>query len=62
MVRRLYGDPLGVRLLLAARTEAELDDVYPDLAEAYRETAQQAPAYREWLERSGVDNPVPALP
>ncbi|WP_329533265.1 LysR family transcriptional regulator [Streptomyces sp. NBC_01450] len=62
VVRRLYGDPLGVRLLLAARTEAELDDVYPDLAEAYRETAQQAPAYREWLERSGVDNPVPALP
>jgi DNA-binding transcriptional LysR family regulator len=62
VVRRLHGDPLGVRLLLAARTEAELDDVYPDLAEAYRETAQQAPAYREWLERSGVDNPVPALP
>jgi DNA-binding transcriptional LysR family regulator len=62
VVRRLYGDPLGVRLLLAARTEAELDDVYPDLAEAYRETAQQAPAYREWLERGGVDNPVPALP
>ncbi|GAX56298.1 LysR family transcriptional regulator [Streptomyces olivochromogenes] len=62
VVRRLYGDPLGVRLLLAARTEAELDGVYPDLAEAYRETAQQSPAYREWLEHSGVDNPVPALP
>ncbi|MFF3575642.1 LysR family transcriptional regulator [Streptomyces mirabilis] len=62
VVRRLCGDPLGVRLLLAARTEAELDGVYPDLAEAYRETAQQSPAYREWLERSGVDNPVPALP
>jgi DNA-binding transcriptional LysR family regulator len=62
VVRRLYGDPLGVRLLLAARTEAELDGVYPDLAQAYRETAQQSPAYREWLERSGVDNPVPALP
>ncbi|MCT9111800.1 LysR family transcriptional regulator [Streptomyces mirabilis] len=62
VVRRLYGDPLGVRLLLAARTEAELDGVYPDLAEAYRETAQQSPAYREWLERSGVDNPAPALP
>ncbi|MCX4435281.1 MULTISPECIES: LysR family transcriptional regulator [Streptomyces] len=62
VVRRLYGDPLGVRLLLAARTETELDGVYPDLAEAYRETAQQSPAYREWLERSGVDNPVPALP
>ncbi|MGC2997739.1 LysR family transcriptional regulator [Streptomyces sp. G35A] len=61
-VRRLYGDPLGVRLLLAARTEAELEGVYPDLAEAYREVAHQAPAYREWLERGGSGSPVPALP
>ncbi|MET7854472.1 LysR family transcriptional regulator [Streptomyces avermitilis] len=50
-VRRLHGDPLGVRLLLAARTEEELDGVFPELAEAYWETARQAPAYREWLER-----------
>ncbi|BAC72118.1 MULTISPECIES: LysR family transcriptional regulator [Streptomyces] len=50
-VRRLHGDPLGVRLLVAARTEAELDGVFPELAEAYWETARQAPAYREWLER-----------
>ncbi|MFD5078801.1 LysR family transcriptional regulator [Streptomyces sp. NPDC058371] len=50
-VRRLAGDPLGVRLLLAARTEAELDAVYPGLEEAYWETARQAPAYGEWLER-----------
>ncbi|MET7604731.1 LysR family transcriptional regulator [Streptomyces avermitilis] len=49
-VRRLHGDPLGVRLLLAARTEAELDGVFPELAAAYWETARQAPAYREWLE------------
>ncbi|MFF1276137.1 LysR family transcriptional regulator [Streptomyces marokkonensis] len=49
-VRRLYGDPLGVRLLLAARTDTELEGVYPDLADAYREVARQAPAYREWLE------------
>lgn len=49
-VRRLYGDPLGVRLLLAARTDTELEGVYPDLAEAYREVARQAPGYREWLE------------
>ncbi|MFF7854483.1 LysR substrate-binding domain-containing protein [Streptomyces sp. NPDC007904] len=61
-VRRLHGDPLGVRLLLAARTEAELEGVYPDLAEAYREVAHQAPAYREWLERGGSGSPVPALP
>ncbi|MFD8518568.1 LysR family transcriptional regulator [Streptomyces capillispiralis] len=61
-VRRLYGDPLGVRLLLAARTDTELEGVYPDLAEAYREAARQAPAYREWLESGGPEPPVPALP
>lgn len=49
-VRRLHGDPLGVRLLLAARTETDLDGVYPALEEAYWEAARQAPAYREWLE------------
>nr|AAL61981.1 LysR-like transcriptional activator SnpR [Expression vector pANT849]AAL61985.1 LysR-like transcriptional activator SnpR [Expression vector pANT1200]AAL61988.1 LysR-like transcriptional activator SnpR [Expression vector pANT1201]AAL61991.1 LysR-like transcriptional activator SnpR [Expression vector pANT1202]AAL61992.1 LysR-like transcriptional activator SnpR [Streptomyces sp. C5]ABC02232.1 SnpR [Expression vector JN100] len=61
-VRRLHGDPLGVRLLLAARTDTELEGVYPDLAEAYGEVARQAPAYREWLERSGSGALVPALP
>ncbi|WP_329274226.1 LysR family transcriptional regulator [Streptomyces sp. NBC_01451] len=64
-VRRLHGDPLGVRLLLAARTETELDRVHPALAEAYEEVARQAPAYREWLEQSTVATaPVsaPALP
>ena len=50
-VRRLDGDPLGVRLLLAARTQADLDSVRPELEEAYWEAARQAPAYREWLER-----------
>ncbi|MGV9994867.1 LysR family transcriptional regulator [Streptomyces sp. NPDC003374] len=50
-VRPLEGDPIGVRLLLAARTEAELDEGYAELEEAYWEAAQQAPAYREWLER-----------
>ena len=44
------GDPLGVRLLLAARTDTELEGVYPHLADAYQEVARQAPAYREWLE------------
>ncbi|WP_432057027.1 LysR family transcriptional regulator [Streptomyces sp. bgisy022] len=61
-VRPLHGDPLGVRLLLAARTDTELDGVYPDLADAYDEVARQAPAYREWLERGGSEAPVPALP
>lgn len=49
-VRRLHGDPLGVRLLLAARTETDLDGALPTLEEAYWESARQAPAYREWLE------------
>ncbi|MGI5376830.1 LysR family transcriptional regulator [Streptomyces sp. CA-251387] len=62
-VRRLHGDPLGVRLLLAARTETELDGVYPALEEAYWEAARHAPAYREWLEHDGERQPpVPALP
>ncbi|MFF7050820.1 LysR substrate-binding domain-containing protein [Streptomyces griseorubiginosus] len=66
-VRRLHGDPLGVRLLLAARTETDLDGVRPALEEAYWETARQAPAYREWLERGGAGcgerrPTVPAVP
>jgi DNA-binding transcriptional LysR family regulator len=53
-VRRIQGDPLGVRLLLAARTEGELDSVFPGLWEAYAEVAREAPGYREWLDRVGV--------
>ncbi|MEV0554177.1 MULTISPECIES: LysR family transcriptional regulator [unclassified Streptomyces] len=53
-VRRIQGDPLGVRLLLAARTEGELDFVFPGLWEAYSEVAREAPGYREWLDRVGV--------
>ncbi|MER6262547.1 MULTISPECIES: LysR family transcriptional regulator [unclassified Streptomyces] len=53
-IRPLEGDPIGVRLLLAARTEAELDDVYQELAESYWTVARDAPAYREWLERARV--------
>ncbi len=59
-VRRLYGDPLGVRLLLAARTRAELDAVYPALEEAYWEVARQSPAYRALLDDPGLA--VPARP
>ncbi|MDH6214955.1 LysR family transcriptional regulator [Streptomyces pseudovenezuelae] len=71
-VRRLHGDPLGVRLLLAARTETDLDGALPALREAYWEAAREAPAYREWLEREGTrplpdggglrPEPAPALP
>ncbi|MGW3506100.1 LysR family transcriptional regulator [Streptomyces sp. NPDC000994] len=53
-IRPLEGDPIGVRLLLAARSEAELDHVYVELEEAYWEAAHQAPAYQEWLARSGT--------
>ncbi|TPQ21701.1 LysR family transcriptional regulator [Streptomyces sporangiiformans] len=53
-VRRIQGDPLGVRLLLAARMQADLDSVYPDLEEAYWETARQSPGYREWLKKRGA--------
>lgn len=64
-VRPLRGDPIGVRLLTAARTETELDGVFPALEEAYWEVARLAPAYREWLEHDAVRQmatPVPALP
>ncbi|WP_055525120.1 LysR family transcriptional regulator [Streptomyces graminilatus] len=67
-VRRLHGDPLGVRLLLAARTETELDRVHPALAEAYEEVAREAPAYgeyresREWPARGEAKTPAPTFP
>ncbi|MEV0317370.1 LysR family transcriptional regulator [Streptomyces sp. NPDC050658] len=61
-VRPLHGDPLGVRLLVTARTEGELDTVYGALEAAYWEAARQAPAYGEWLLRTGRagDAPAPA--
>ncbi|AYN43072.1 LysR family transcriptional regulator [Streptomyces dangxiongensis] len=69
-IRPLEGDPIGVRLLLAARTEDDLDDVYPELETAYWAVAQEAPAYRKWLQRAhppgpdacrnGHGSPVPA--
>ncbi|WP_128377600.1 LysR family transcriptional regulator [Streptomyces cavernae] len=59
-VRRLHGDPLGVRLLLAARSEEELDAVFPELEEAYWEMARQAPGYRAWLESSASETFVAA--
>ncbi|QEV19175.1 LysR family transcriptional regulator [Streptomyces alboniger] len=52
-VRPLFGDPLGVRLLVAARTEDELNAVYGELEAAYWEAARQSAAYTEWLLRAG---------
>lgn len=53
-VRPLQGDPIGVRLLLVARTAAEIDSAYVELEKAYWEAAQQAPVYRERLRRTGA--------
>ncbi|WAZ22970.1 LysR family transcriptional regulator [Streptomyces cinnabarinus] len=62
-VRRLRGDPLGVRLLLAARADADLNGAFPALEEAYWEAARNAPEYRKWLEHDGTRSPpVPAPP
>ncbi|SFY49703.1 LysR family transcriptional regulator [Streptomyces sp. F-1] len=66
-IRPLEGDPIGVRLLLAARSEAELDDVYPYLEESYWAVAREAPAYMEWLENArtpatGPPDETPAPP
>ncbi|MFJ2740352.1 LysR family transcriptional regulator [Streptomyces sp. NPDC087440] len=53
-IRPLRGDPLGVRLLLAARPGLpELPLLYADLEAAYRDAALRAQGYREWLERAG---------
>ncbi|MFJ9817327.1 LysR family transcriptional regulator [Streptomyces sp. NPDC101151] len=60
-IRPLRGDPIGVRLLLAARTAAELDNGRSELEEAYWEAARQAPAYQEWLERRATGPPAQAL-
>ncbi|GHE97689.1 LysR family transcriptional regulator [Streptomyces griseoluteus] len=57
-IRPLHGDPIGVRLLLAARTETDLDRGFEELADAYWEVALQAPAYRDWLERGPEPRPA----
>lgn len=57
-LRPLRGDPIGVRLMLAARTEAEIDGVFAELADAYREVARESPVYREWLERAAAGGAV----
>ncbi|MBV2354047.1 LysR family transcriptional regulator [Streptomyces sp. J2-1] len=56
-IRPLAGDPIGVRLLLAARTEEELEENYPELADSYWEAARQSPPYLEWLAREQTEWP-----
>ncbi|MFB7272971.1 LysR family transcriptional regulator [Streptomyces sp. NPDC056244] len=57
-IRPLRDDPLAVRLLLFSRPvpitgETSIGaQVYPDLAEAYREAALEATPYRHWLTRN----------
>ncbi|MCN9241081.1 LysR family transcriptional regulator [Streptomyces sp. RY43-2] len=58
-IRPLEGDPISVRLLLAARTEAELDEVYPHLEESYWAVAREAPAYVEWLKNARTPATLP---
>ncbi|MFD3518114.1 LysR family transcriptional regulator [Streptomyces sp. NPDC058657] len=53
-IRPLRDDPLGVRLLLAARPGLpEFPLLYEDLETAYRDAALRAEGYREWLRRAG---------
>ncbi|WP_250402120.1 LysR family transcriptional regulator [Streptomyces cellostaticus] len=54
VIRPLHGDPIGVRLLLAARTADELGLGWRELEEAYWEAARQAPAYQGWLARDAA--------
>ncbi|MGA4840710.1 LysR family transcriptional regulator [Streptomyces sp. G45] len=58
-VRPLHGDPLGVRLYVAARTDAELEGVYDDLEAAYWEAAAESPAYQDWLLGHRGTGPAP---
>ncbi|MFE1924293.1 LysR substrate-binding domain-containing protein [Streptomyces asoensis] len=51
VVRPLHGDPIGVRLLLVARTADELGFAFDELEKAYWDAARQAPVYQDWLER-----------
>ncbi|MEV3870006.1 LysR family transcriptional regulator [Streptomyces sp. NPDC049906] len=61
-VRPLRGDPIGVRLLLVARSRPEVDAVFDDLAAAYWEAAAESPAYARWLADRPAPPPRTALP
>jgi len=50
-IRPLRDDPLAVRLLLVSRPGVDTTAVYAELEAAYREAAQRAAGYRQWLLR-----------
>ncbi|GGP83264.1 small neutral protease regulatory protein [Streptomyces sindenensis] len=51
VIRPLLGDPLAVRLLLASRPGTDIEVVYAQLEDAYRDAARRASGYHEWLLR-----------
>lgn len=51
-IRPLRDDPLAVRLLLVSRPGADMTTVYEELEAAYREAAQRAAGYHQWLLRN----------
>jgi DNA-binding transcriptional LysR family regulator len=57
-IRPLVGNPLTVRLLVATREGGspgtDLDAVFADLQDSYREVAWESPVYRRWLLRHDV--------
>lgn len=51
VIRPLLGDPLAVRLFLASRPGTDIEVVYAQLEDAYRDAARRASGYHEWLLR-----------
>jgi DNA-binding transcriptional LysR family regulator len=58
-VRPLAGDPVAVRLLLAARTDKVLDAVHPALHASYWEAVHQSPLYRSRVTPDRTDTETP---
>lgn len=55
-IRPLRDDPLAVRLLLVSRPGVDTSAAYGELEAAYREAAQRAAGYHQWLVRH--DSPL----
>ncbi|MGD9482394.1 LysR family transcriptional regulator [Streptomyces sp. TRM70308] len=57
LVRRLAGDPLGVRLFLASRPGSapgtDTEEIFADLRAEYVRIAREAPEYHAWLREHG---------
>lgn len=51
-IRPLRDDPLAVRLLLVSRPGTDMTAAYAELEAAYREAAQRAADYHQWLLRN----------